>query len=64
MITLLVYLIVLGIVLALVFWLCDYLPVPAPLNRWIKIIAIVISALLLINIVLGVGGVDTGLRMR
>ena len=64
MLGVLVYLIVLGIVLALVFWLADYIPIPSPINRWVKIIAIVIAALILINLLLGVAGVDTGLRMR
>jgi hypothetical protein len=62
MISLLIYLIVVGIVVALAMWLIDYLPVPQPLNRWLKIAITVVAALIIIMLLLDVAGVDTGFR--
>jgi small basic protein len=62
MLTALVYLIVVGLVVGVVFWLMDYLPVPEPLNRFIKIAAILIGLIALIMILLDATGTDVGLR--
>lgn len=64
MITLLLYLIVAMIIIALAWWLCDYLPVPQPINRWVKIVIVVIAAFVLINALLNIGGINTGIPVR
>jgi len=64
MLTLLVYLVVALIVISLVWWLIDYIPVPHPINRWAKIIVIIVAALVIIKILLDVAGVNTGLPAR
>ena len=59
-ITLIIYLLILGILIALVYYVCDAIPLPAPINRIIKIAVVVIACLiviiLLLNLVGGVGG--------
>ena len=63
LLTLVIYLLVLG----LLYWLCDYLlgvfPLPEPMNRIARAIVIIILVLILISILLSVlgAGVDLGL---
>jgi len=56
MLTLLINLIVIMLVVGVAYWLVDYIPVPDPLNRIIKIVIIVVGALALIYLLLGVSG--------
>ena len=56
MLQLLVYIIIIMLVIGIAWWLCDYLPVPAPLNHIVKIVIIVIGAIALIYILLGLAG--------
>ena len=60
----LVYLVVVLLVASLFLWLIDYIPVQAPLNRWAKIIIIVIAAFAIIGVLLNIAGVPTGLSIR
>jgi hypothetical protein len=64
MISILIYLLVALLVIALVWWIVDYIPVPDPINRWAKIVVIVIGALIIINVLLSVAGVNTGIPVR
>jgi len=64
MISVLIYLVVALILVSLVWWLIDYIPVPSPINRWAKIIVIVIAALVIVSVLLNVAGVNTGLSLR
>jgi hypothetical protein len=64
MIQALVYLVVVLIVLGLLTWLIDYLPVPQPLNRFAKIAIVIIGALIIIAVLLSVAGVNTGFPVR
>lgn len=57
LINLLIYLMVVGIILALVLWVIDAVPVPQPFHRIIRIVAIVVAALILILLLLGLIGV-------
>jgi hypothetical protein len=63
LLTLVVYILIIG----LLYWLCDYLlglfPLPEPMNRIARAIVIVILVLILISILLGVlgQGYDLGL---
>jgi hypothetical protein len=62
MLTALIYLLVIGIVIGLIFWLVDYLPVPAPLDKGIKVAAIVIGVNVVIMVLLDLTGADVGFR--
>jgi hypothetical protein len=63
LLTLVVYILILG----LLYWLCDYLlglfPLPEPMNRIVRAIVIVVLVLILISILLNVlgAGYDLGL---
>jgi hypothetical protein len=57
LINLLIYVAVIGLILAVVLWAIDALPVPPPFNRIIRVIAIVVAALLVIQLLLGLIGV-------
>ena len=57
MIGILVYVLVVAIVIGLAFWLCDFLPVPEPLNRMVKMIAIVIGVIVIIYALLSLAGI-------
>jgi len=57
----LIYLICVLLVIGLAWWVIDYAAVPAPLNRWAKIIVIVVGAIILIGVLLSLGGVNLGI---
>ena len=60
--TLLIYLLVLGILLSLIWYVLGAIPVPDPPRRWIWLAVIVISGLIVISLLLGaLGGPDFGL---
>lgn len=52
MISTLVTILVIVLLVGLVYWLVDALPVPEPLNRFAKIAAIVIGAIAIILVLL------------
>jgi hypothetical protein len=52
----LVYLICIGVVFWLLWWLLDYCKVPEPFNKVGRIILAVAAVLVLINILLGLAG--------
>lgn len=53
----LIYLLVVCVVIGLVWWVVDYLPVPEPLNKLLKVVSIVIGVIIIIYALLGLGGV-------
>jgi len=53
----LIYALIVCIVIGVVWWVCDYLPVPEPLNKLIKILSIVIGVIVIIYALLAVAGV-------
>jgi hypothetical protein len=57
MITLLVYLIVIVIVMALGWWILEQLPLPDPINRIVRVLFIVVCALVIIFFLLSLVGV-------
>ena len=57
MITLLVYLIVILIVMALGWWILEQLPLPDPIGRIARVVFIVICALVIIFFLLSLIGV-------
>lgn len=63
LINLIIWLLVVGILLALLYWVLDTIPIPEPINRIVKVVAIVVCALVLILLLLqllgtGVGGLQ------
>ena len=63
MISLLIYLLVVGLVVGLIWYVCDALPIPEPLNKIIKIVAVVIGVLVVILALLNLAGMDTGIPL-
>lgn len=57
MIGTLIYLLVVCVIIGLVWWIVDYLPVPEPLNKLIKVVTIVIGAIIIIYALLSIAGV-------
>jgi hypothetical protein len=64
MINTLVMLLVVGIIIGMIWWLCDYLPVPHPLNKMIKIVSIVIGMIVVIYALLGIAGMAPALQIE
>lgn len=61
MIHTLIYVLVVCIVIGLVWWVADYLPVPEPLNKLLKIVSIVIGVIVIIYALIALpGGLPTG----
>jgi hypothetical protein len=59
MIEQLIYILIIAVVVGLIWWVCDYLPVPGPLNRLIKVLSIVIAVIAIILVLLRMAGVAT-----
>jgi len=64
MIDVLIYLVVLVIVVALVWWLLDQLPLPEPIGRIVRIVLIVVVVLIVIGVLLQFTGHGNLLRLR
>lgn len=64
MISSLVTLIIIGFILGLLFWLVDWLGVPAPINKVLKAVILLVGVLMLVNFLLQLAGQDGFIRMR
>jgi hypothetical protein len=62
MINTLIYLLVVCVIIGVIWWIVDYLPVPEPLNKLIKVVSIVIGAIVIIYALLGIAGMAPALR--
>lgn len=60
MIQLLIYLLIVLLLIGLIYWVLDALPVPDPMNRIAKIIVVVIGILFIVVLLLQFAGVDIG----
>lgn len=60
MIATLIYLLVVCVIIGLVWWIVDYLPVPEPLNKLIKVVSIVIGCIVIIYALLSIAGIGGG----
>lgn len=56
MISTLIYLLVVCIIIGLIWWVVDYMPVPQPLNKLIKVVSIVIGVIIIAYALLAIGG--------
>jgi hypothetical protein len=54
MINSLVTVLIIAVVAGLIWWVCDYMPVPEPLNKLIKVLTVVICAIAIIYVLLGI----------
>lgn len=64
MVGVLITILIIGLVVGLVYYVCDALPIPDPLNRIIKIVAVVVGCLAVIFALLSLTGYDIGLPRR
>jgi hypothetical protein len=53
----LIYLLVVCVIIGVVWWVVDYMPVPQPLNKLIKVVSIVIGVIIVIYVLLGIAHV-------
>jgi hypothetical protein len=60
---LLIYLIVIGVVIALVYYITTAIPIPEPLGNIIRVVAMVVGCLIIILLLLQLVGVGTGLTL-
>lgn len=60
LVNLIVWLLIVGILLALVYWVLDAIPIPEPLNRIAKVVVVVVAALVLILLLLQLVDISTG----
>jgi hypothetical protein len=63
LISLIVWLLVVGILYLLVVWVIDSIPIPDPANRVIKLVLGVLLALVMIVMLLDLVGVGTGIDL-
>ena len=62
LVTIIIYLIILGLLVWLVFYILDAIPIPEPLNRVVRILVIVVCVLVIILLLLQlVGGAGISL---
>lgn len=52
----LIYVVVAGLIFWLIWWLVDYIGLPEPFNKVVKVIIAVAAVLFLVNILLGFTG--------
>jgi glucan phosphoethanolaminetransferase (alkaline phosphatase superfamily) len=63
LINLIVWLLIVGILVALVYWVLDAIPIPDPLNRIAKVVLMVLVVLVVVLMLLNLIGVSTGVQM-
>jgi hypothetical protein len=64
MISLLIYLLIVCVVIGVIWWVCDALPVPPPLNKLLKVVSVVIGCIIIILALLGLTGSDFAVPFR
>jgi hypothetical protein len=65
MISVLIYVIVVALLVGLAYWVADAIPIPPPMNKIVKIVAMVVGCIVVIMALLSLTGYDTGLpRLR
>ena len=57
MIGTLLQVLVTAVVVGIIWWVCDFLPVPEPLNKLIKVVSVVVGAVAICYALLGIAGV-------
>jgi hypothetical protein len=54
----LIYVLIIGVIAGIIWWVCDFLPIPEPLNRLIKILTVVVAAIAIIVALASLAGVS------
>jgi glucan phosphoethanolaminetransferase (alkaline phosphatase superfamily) len=62
LINLIVYMLIVGILLALVYWVIDVIPLPQPINRIVKVVIVVLAVLVIVMLLLQLVGVGGGMN--
>lgn len=57
MVRALILILCIAVAVGIIWWVCDYLPVPAPMNKFVKIISMVIGMVAILLILLNIAGV-------
>jgi len=60
MVSTLIYILVVAVVIGVIWWVCDFLPVPEPLNKLVKVVSIVVGVIIVIYALLGMAGIGGG----
>jgi hypothetical protein len=64
MIALLVYLVVICLIVGLVYYIADNIPIPSPLNNVVKVVAMVIGVLVIVLLLLQLVGIGPGVSLK
>lgn len=56
MISALLWLLVICIIIGVIWWIADYLPVPEPLNKLLKIVSVVVGVIAVIYTLMSLAG--------
>lgn len=58
LLNMLITLVIAGLIFWLIWWFLDYIGIPEPFNKVIRVIIGLVALIFLINILLGVGGIQ------
>jgi hypothetical protein len=58
MINALIQILIVAIIIGVIWWVADYLPIPEPLNRIVKVISMVVGIIAVIFLLLKIAGMD------
>jgi hypothetical protein len=64
LVNIIIYLLIVGGICWLLWWLVGYMGLPEPFNKVARVIIAVVAVLLCINLLLGLGGGQPFLRLR
>ena len=63
MIGVLITIIIVGLLVGLAYWVADAIPIPQPLNKFVKIGCMVVGCIVIILALASLAGYDTGLPL-
>jgi len=52
-----IYIVVIAVAAGIGYWIIDAIPVQQPINRWAKILIVIVAAILFIGVLLSLAGV-------
>ena len=64
MIEALIYLVIIGFILGLLYWLTDWLGIPQPINKIVKAVILLVGVLMLVNFLLQLAGQPGFIKWR
>jgi hypothetical protein len=53
-----IFVVIIAVIAGLAYWVLDAIPVQQPINRWAKILIVIIAAILFIGVLLQLAGVS------